>query len=289
MVAGSKVSLKQIDEQTVRFTLQPGIRKATVFVSSDASFDRQNEPYWSALKALGGATDLGFDKMAESNRAWWKSFWEKSLVHLHSADGVADKLEAGYTYFLYIMGSTSRGAYPTKFNGMLWTTGGDRRAWGGQFWGANQSCFYNNSLSAANHIELMQPMFDMYTAMLPSCQRAAREQWGSEGAYIPETVCFDGLGAAAGRHCRRDARFVSAAQTVGQHVETLSRLRRHAEPAFQPLELDGSRKNGRRPVDTRRARQRTVRPGDAHFFPRRKDRLSILAGVRIHAGSRLAG
>ncbi len=188
-----RADVKQFDEQTVRLSLKPGPRKFTVLISSEASFDRTNDPTWPALKSIDGAAAQGFDALAESNQAWWKNFWEKSLVHLHSADGVADKLEADYTYFLYTMASTSRGHFPTKFNGMLWTTGGDRRAWGGQYWGANQSCFYNNALSSANHAELMTPMLEMYFGMLASCEHAARQQWGSQGAFIPETVAFDGL------------------------------------------------------------------------------------------------
>jgi hypothetical protein len=90
------------------------------------------------------------------------------------------------------MASTSRGRYPTKFNGMLWPTGGDRRQWGGQYWGANQSCLYN-ALFPANRLELLDPMFDMYTGMAHSCATAARQQWGSQGIYFPETHGFDGL------------------------------------------------------------------------------------------------
>ena len=131
--------------------------------------------------------------MLESNRRWWGEFWAKSFVHLHSEDGVADGVERYYTYYLYLMASTSRGKFPPKFNGMLWTTGGDRRQWGGQFWGANQSCLYNNALLAANHPELFEPMFEMYSGMLEACSLAARQQWGSQGAFIPETVAFDGL------------------------------------------------------------------------------------------------
>ena len=39
----------------------------------------------------------------------------------------------------------------------------------------------------------MDPMFDMYSNMYDSCALAARQQWGSQGIYIPETVAFDGL------------------------------------------------------------------------------------------------
>jgi hypothetical protein len=76
---------------------------------------------------------------------------------------------------------------------MLWSTGGDERKWGSLFWGANQSCLYN-ALFATNHIELMDPMFGMYSSMGASLRDAAARQWGSQGIYIPETVAFDGLG-----------------------------------------------------------------------------------------------
>jgi len=47
------------------------------------------------------------------------------LVHLHSADGVADRVEENYTYYLYVMASSSRGKFPefrghhTQFGGFV--------------------------------------------------------------------------------------------------------------------------------------------------------------------------
>ncbi len=42
-------------------------------------------------------------------------------------------------------------------------------------------------------VELMDPYFGMYSEMYESCALAARQQWGSKGIYIPETVGFSGL------------------------------------------------------------------------------------------------
>src|SRR3990172_6671675 len=39
---------------------------------------------------------------------------------------------------------------------------------------------------------MMALMFSMYSAMFDSCARAATQQWGSKGIWIPETVFFDG-------------------------------------------------------------------------------------------------
>lgn len=166
-----------------------------VYVASAASFDPKVDVDAAALVRLDAAQARGFDALKSDNDRWWESFWSRSCIRLHSADGRADRVEANYAYFLYLMGCTSRGDFPTKFNGMLWNTDGDRRKWGGAYWGANQSCYYNNALFAADHAELMEPMFDLYTRMAPAEELAARQEWGSRGIYFPETVTFDGLGA----------------------------------------------------------------------------------------------
>jgi hypothetical protein len=75
---------------------------------------------------------------------------------------------------------------------MLWSTGGDTRTWGAPYWWANQSYLYN-ALLAANKIELMNPLFNMYSRMYETCETAAIQQWGSKGIFIPETVGFDGF------------------------------------------------------------------------------------------------
>ena len=111
---------------------------------------------------------------------------------MSSRDGLADRLEGGYSLYLYIMASSSRGSLPPKFNGMLWNTRGDARLWGSQHWWNNLACLYS-ALPAANHWELAQPMLDMYWRMRESCELAARQQWASRGMYIPETVAFNGL------------------------------------------------------------------------------------------------
>jgi hypothetical protein len=42
-------------------------------------------------------------------------------------------------------------------------------------------------------MELMDPMFNMYTAMYSSLALAAKQQWDSKGIWIPETVGFNGI------------------------------------------------------------------------------------------------
>src|SRR5436190_18575883 len=63
--------------------------------------------------------------------------------------------------------------------------------WGSQYWWANTSAYYNN-LMPANRLELMDPMFSLYWGMRDACATAARQQWGSQGIWIPETTFFNG-------------------------------------------------------------------------------------------------
>jgi hypothetical protein len=191
-VAGREVRFRQVRDKEMSLVIPPGAGAFVVYIASAASFDKSQKLADVAAAHLDVAAARGFAGLLESNKTWWHSFWDRSFVSLHSADGVADTIERNYTYYLYVMAASSRGKYPAKFNGMLWTTGGDNRRWGGCYWGANQSCLYN-ALLPTSRLELLDPMFDMYSGMYESCARAARQQWGSQGIFIPETVAFDGL------------------------------------------------------------------------------------------------
>jgi len=191
-VVGRSATLRQTRDDELSLVLAPGQGLFTVLIASAASMNREEPIADSALTQLETAAGTGFAQLFEANKSWWADFWSRGYVRLHSADGVADEIEKHYTYYLYVMASSSRGKYPTKFNGMIWTTGGDARQWGSQYWGANQSCLYN-ALFPTNRWELLDPVFDTYTAMKESCALAAEQQWGSKGIFFPETYAFNGL------------------------------------------------------------------------------------------------
>jgi hypothetical protein len=216
MIVGRPSRARFLNESTVQLSATPGRGKFVVLVSSAATFDAQRDVAALALAELDAALNRGtsvspvglaknesdhgrdaratslFDALYASNAAWWRDYWAEGYVGLHSADGQADFVGENYTYFLYLMGATSRGKYPPRFGGMLWRTTGDLSRWGSQYWWANTAAYYRN-LMPANRLELMDPMFSLYTGMLDSCAIAARQQWGSQGIYIPEIVFFDGL------------------------------------------------------------------------------------------------
>jgi hypothetical protein len=167
--------------------------RVVILVASAASLDQNEDVTAIALKQLDAAAlKDDFDGIRADNEKFWADFWSRAFVRLHSDDGQANLVEQNYTYFLYVMASSSRGSdYPAKFGGMLWYTNGDMRAWGSLYWWANQSCYYNG-LAPANRFELLEPTFSMYWKMYDACAESAREQWGSQGTWIPETTFFNG-------------------------------------------------------------------------------------------------
>ena len=191
-VSSRAASAKIPNETTVTLEAHPANGPFTIFIATAASFNPQDDVMARAIQQLDAAERLGVAGVEQQTRDWWHDFWSRAFVHLHSEDGVADFIEQNYTYFLYVMASSSRGSFPPKFNGMIWNTGGDLRTWGAQHWFANLSCYYE-ALPASNHLDLMDPMFAMYSGMFGACSVAAEQQWGSKGMYIPETSYFDGL------------------------------------------------------------------------------------------------
>ena len=90
------------------------------------------------------------------------------------------------------MACVSRGDYMPRYGGLLWYTGGDFRTWGAQQWWYNASCYFC-PIPATGHFELLESLHTQYFNNYDSYDRAARQQWGSKGIYIPETNWFDGL------------------------------------------------------------------------------------------------
>jgi glycosyl hydrolase family 95 len=188
---GRAAKARYLNESTAQLSIAPGKGQVTILIGSAASLNSSDDVTSTARSAVDAAVKAGFDELSKQARSWWHDFWSRGFVHMHSADGQADFVEANYTYFLYLMGSSSRGSYPPRFGGMLWYTNGDMRRWGSQYWWSNTSAYYAN-LMPANRLALMDPMFSMYSNMLDACALAAKQQWGSAGVWIPEITFFNG-------------------------------------------------------------------------------------------------
>ncbi len=191
-ILGGRMNPGIANESEVRFTTDGLAEPIVVLIASSATFDPQEDILAAAMHRLDVAGAKSFAGLVSETADWWRAFWSRGFVRLSSPDGSAGMVQQFYHYFLYLMASSSRGKFPPKFNGMLWSTGGDTRAWGAQHWYANLSCYYE-AIPASNRYELMEPVFDMYSGAHENCAIAAQQEWGSQGAYIPETMYFDGL------------------------------------------------------------------------------------------------
>lgn len=191
-VVGRESRARFLNETTVQLSVAAGTGKFTILIGSAATFDRQQDVGDLALQPLRAATALGdFGSLAAENAKWWRDFWAKGYVAMHSDDGQADFVGSNYLYFLYLMASSSRGAYPPRFGGMLWYTTGDMRRWGSQYWHANTDAYYRD-LMPSGHLDLMDPFFSLYYGMYDACALAAQQQWDSKGIYLPEVTFFNG-------------------------------------------------------------------------------------------------
>ena len=48
---------------------------------------------------------------------WWREFWARTHIDVKTPDGTGEQAERDRQVFLYHLASSSRGAYPPKWNG----------------------------------------------------------------------------------------------------------------------------------------------------------------------------
>jgi len=190
-IAGGEIQL-EVSEDRARTIVAPAKKGRTVvYLSSAASWFPHEDVGVKAIKAVEGIAGQVYDTLRREHASWWSKFWSRTFVHIESKDNTGEFMAHARNLHLYNMASTSRGELPPKWNGSLFITEGDERKWGSQFWVWTTEMLYF-PLFAADAIDLMEPYFSMYLKHLPDCEKAARQRWGVEGAFFPETTPFDG-------------------------------------------------------------------------------------------------
>jgi hypothetical protein len=140
-----------------------------------------------------------------SHETWWRDFWDRSWIHVSGSEE-ARAVSQGYAMQRFMMAASSRGAYPVKFNGGLFTVGRDvapgikqtkaehdpdYRAWGDNYWNQNNRLMYW-PLVATGDYDLLKPWFRMYIDALPLAKDRTRLYHNHDGASLPETMYFWG-------------------------------------------------------------------------------------------------
>jgi alpha-L-fucosidase 2 len=207
--------------------LGPGIRNdgAQSLISSTAQRDpridivaasgrcQKPEAWQDTLDAIAPtATPADLHTAWQKHVQWWHDFWNRSWIHVDGPPE-ARQVSQGYAIQRYMMASSSRGELPVKFNGGLFTVGGqitakkaasegqapviqeinpDYRAWGNCYWNQNNRLLYW-PLIATGDYDLLKPWFDMYLRALPLEKDRTRIYYHHAGASYPETMFFWGL------------------------------------------------------------------------------------------------
>ena len=190
-ILGDDVSWESPTARTRTLAVRPKRGPRTILIASSASWAPQDDVGARAMRLVDEASPRPYDDLRREHTSWWSQFWSRGFVHVHSPDSLGDFMERVRHLHLYTMASSSRGPLPPKWNGSIFITGGDTRAWGSQYWVWTTEAAYF-PLFAADAIDLTEPYFRMYSRQLPACQEAARQRWGAQGAFFPETTPFDG-------------------------------------------------------------------------------------------------
>lgn len=165
---------------TRRLTLPAQAGSFTVIVGGDSTMVRSESAKNTAVATVNAA--VSFDAISAASRDWWSDFWQRSYVYFPTQFNY----EQRRNYYMYLAAISSRGSYPQKYNGGIWIGEEDRRDWGSFYWNWNQDSLYQ-PLMAANHVDLMNPMFKMREASYAKYEKAAQQMWGAQGIFIGET------------------------------------------------------------------------------------------------------
>ena len=168
------------NRDSMQLTVPAATGSFTIVVGGDASMSEDDDVVANAIASA--AQSPSYDEVSASSAAWWADFWNQSYIYLPSQQN----FEQRRNYYMYLAAISNRGSYPSKYNGGIWLAEEDRRDWGSFYWNWNQDSLYQ-PLMAANHVDLMDPLFEMRESSYDQYAVAAEQMWGSEGIYIPET------------------------------------------------------------------------------------------------------
>ena len=195
------------DGERVMRTAQPAreIRLALTALTTTRTDSRQA---WRAQLAALLEEEGQFDPAAAraAHERWWRDFWNRSWIRVRGSES-ADEVSQGFAMQRYMMAVSSRGAFPTKYNGGLFTVGHDMpagiestpqrhnpdfRAWGGSYWNQNNRLLYW-PLIRTGDFDLIKPWFDLYLRALPLVRDRTQLYFHHPGAAFIETIDFWGL------------------------------------------------------------------------------------------------
>ena len=137
---------------------------------------------------------------------WWQQFWNRSFIQINKTDtsSIAWKVGRNFQLFRYMLACNAHGAWPTKFNGGLFTVDPvftnsgnkltpDYRNWGGGTHTAqNQRLVYFPMIKNGDW-DLLKPQLDFYLRILKNAELRSKVYWDHGGACFTEQMENYGL------------------------------------------------------------------------------------------------
>lgn len=168
-----------------------------------------DKEYVAALEAIESTNSaVSLEAAWAGHVQWWASFWNRSWIRISSKTDAANAatVERAYALQRFVTACAGRGAFPIKFNGSLFTMdmvrpwesadtirelNGDARGWGGCYWFQNTRLIYW-PLMASGDFEMMEPLFKMYTGLIPTLNNRCQRKFNHAGAEFCETISVSG-------------------------------------------------------------------------------------------------
>ncbi len=199
-------SFASADNQTLKSSTPEKELRLDLIALTETNVDSPQTWLKDLNLLVTNARRLDLNQARVAHDQWWREFWNRSWIHVAGTPDAA-KVSHGYLMQRYMLACSSRGAFPTKFNGGLFTVGHDLpegkssnnenhspdyRAWGNSYWNQNNRLLYW-PLAATGDYDLLDPWFEMYLNALPLAKDRTQVYFHHDGASLPETMLFWGL------------------------------------------------------------------------------------------------
>ena len=176
---------------------------ATLTVTVHAAQTATVDDWLGQLRSQVTAAPVTTAESWADHQRWWREFWERSYIRVEALAPDWDQaatISQHSAWQRYLVACCSRGLYPVKFNGGLFTADwevkdeafdADYRRWGGGYWWQNTRLPHWAMLASGDY-DLLRPLFRMYHDMLPLAEQRTRAWFQHDGAFFPETQYFWG-------------------------------------------------------------------------------------------------
>lgn len=149
------------------------------------------DPLAKARENIDSASQAGFAVLQKTHQDWWADYWRRGYVCTPWT-----KLEYGWYYSLYIKAAICRAGRMTPgLQGNFIKE--NYPAWNADFHNnINMQILYWGQ-DTANRLEFAEPLYKLFTDVLPQCKKDTAEYFKMRGVRLPIAMGVDGVETCA--------------------------------------------------------------------------------------------